>query len=119
MLLNLSVYLLHDNIDNSEMPYFYPDTLLKEADGVGGLGQIYRTVQRADSSAQSDDIAALALCLLVCAGSGRLGTVRHFIVLGGLSSPPGAYERIGVLSAIENSHPGWYTEMEEWEVLIF
>jgi hypothetical protein len=121
MLLHTAVYLLRDgNIDTSEMPLFYPDTPLKETDGIDRSGQVYRTVQRADSSLdeQPEEIAATVLCLLVGAGVSGLGNVRHFIVLGGLSSPPGAYERVGVLSALIDFHPGW-SQMEEQELLIF
>ena len=67
-------------------------------DAVDGLGQIYRTAHRMEFSLdeQPEDMTVKGHFLIVSAGHGGLGHVRHFIALGGLPSPPGTYERVGI-----------------------
>jgi hypothetical protein len=107
----------YGNLNNEMLPYLYPDTPLSGADGLDAFGNTYRTARRTDSSAeqQPDEMAVQVLCLLV---SSRHPT-RNFVVLGGLPSPPGAFERIGFLFAMEDRHPSWFGDMEKQEVLIF
>jgi hypothetical protein len=111
MLLESLVHVLRDgDIDNSSTAPIFPDTKLKGANGVDRFGNTYRTVRQAGhlEDPHPKSIAVPVFCLLVSVGSSSLGRMRHFMVLGGLSSPPGAFELIGFLSAVEHGHPGWY-----------
>jgi hypothetical protein len=130
MLLDSAIYILdgEDIVDNPQprkgVPesLFFPDTPLREADGLDASESAYRTVRRAEAphDLQPDGIVGKVVCLLVLTKQRPpRGEARCFIVLGGLSSPPGAYERIGFVEAEECYDHVWFTEMKQQELLIF